>query len=265
MKIENRTFIISGGSSGLGLATAKDLLASKAYVAILDSSAPDDAAFPEPGEKERTLYVKMDVTNTEDVQNAVNRTVEWTKKTGAELGGVINCAGVARNEQIISRKGKTTNLDIWNLVTGVNVTGTYNLTRLALEHLVHVKPEDTPDAERGVIIMVSSEAAFDGQPGQVAYAASKGAIRSMTIPMARDLGRHNIRVVSLAPGPFGTPMLHSLSDPVLAQIKKGALLYPKRFGLPEEFAKTVRWVLETAFINGETLRVTGGGRVPAFL
>lgn len=106
---------------------------------------------------------------------------------------------------------------------------------------------------------------FEGQPGQTAYAASKGAVRSMTLPMARDLARHNVRVVSIAPGPFTTALTGQLSDKVRIAMNKSAVLYPRRYGTPQEFAKTVRWVLECAYVNGETIRLTGGGRIPAFL
>jgi len=166
---------------------------------------------------------------------------------------------------MIDKTGKPHGTDVWDLTMGVNVAGTFHLTRLALEHLVHVKPEDTADGERGVIILVASEAAFEGQPGQTAYAASKGAVRSMTLPMARDLARHHVRVACIAPGPFATPLTGGLSTKVQSALNSAAVLYPKRFGTPGEFAKTVRWILDCAYVNGETIRLTGGGRVPAFL
>ncbi|KAF8074600.1 3-hydroxy-acyl-CoA-dehydrogenase [Lyophyllum atratum] len=261
MKIDNRTFIVSGGCSGLGLATVKDLLEGNAYVAVLDVS-PLPAVLPL---STRCIFVKTDVRDVGQVEAAVKRVVEWTRETGAELGGVINSAGLGRNELLINAKGKPHGTDVWDLTMGVNVAGTFHLTRLALEHLVRVKPEDTPDGERGVIILVASEAAFEGQPGQTAYAASKGAIRSMALPMARDLARHHVRVVAIAPGPFTTPLTGSLSNKVQGALNSAAVLYPKRFGTPGEFAKTVRWALDCAYVNGETIRLTGGGRVPAFL
>ncbi|KAG6855904.1 hypothetical protein H0H87_009507 [Tephrocybe sp. NHM501043] len=248
-------------SSGLGLATAQDLLDGNAYVAVLDV-LPLPSILPSGT---RCIFVKTDLRELSQIEAAVKRVVTWTQETGAELGGVVNSAGLGRNELMINAKGKPHGTDIWDLTMGVNAAGSFNLTRLALEHLVHVKPEDTPDGERGVIILVASVAAFEGQPGQTAYAASKGAIRSMTLPMARDLARHHIRVVAIAPGPFTTPLTGSLSTRVQNALNSNAVLYPKRFGTPGEFAKTVRWALECAYVNGETIKLTGGGRVPAFL
>ncbi|KAF5383657.1 hypothetical protein D9615_003846 [Tricholomella constricta] len=261
MKIENRTFIISGGCSGLGLATAQDLLAGGAYVAILDV-APLPVVLAGSA---KCIFVATDIRNVTQVAAAVTRVAEWTSETGAELGGVVNSAGLGRNELLVNSKGKAHGTDVWDLTMDVNVSGTFHLTRLALEHLVRVKPEDTTDGERGVIILVASEAAFEGQPGQTAYAASKGAIRSMALPMARDLARHHVRVVAIAPGPFTTPLTGTLSQKVQGALNSAAVLYPKRLGTPGEFAKTVRWALECAYVNGETIRLTGGGRVPAFL
>ncbi|KAG6825875.1 hypothetical protein H0H92_002031 [Tricholoma furcatifolium] len=262
-QIENRTFIISGGSSGLGLATAQDLLEGNAYVAVLDIS-PLPAILPQ-GDCDRCIFVKTDLRELAQIEDAVKRVVEWTRETGAELGGVVNSAGLGKNERMVNAKGKAHGTDVWEMTMNINATASFNLTRLALEHLVRVKPEDTPDGERGVIIFVASVAAYEGQPGQVAYAASKGAIRSMTLPMARDLARHHIRVVSIAPGPFATPLLGILSTKVQDSMNAKAVLYPKRFGTPGEFAKTVRWILDCAYVNGETIMLTGGGRVPAFL
>ncbi|KAG5637243.1 hypothetical protein H0H81_005288 [Sphagnurus paluster] len=261
MKIENRTFIISGGSSGLGLATAEDLLAGGAYVALLDIAAPPASLAPSA----RWVFVNTDVREVPQVEAAVKRVVEWTGETGARLGGVVNSAGLGRNELMVNVKGKPAGTDVWDLTMDVNVSGTFYLTRLALEHLIKVAPEDTPDGERGVIFLIASEAAFEGQPGQTAYAASKGALRSMALPMARELARHHVRVVCIAPGPFTTPLTGLLSDRVRAGLHASSVLYPRRFGTPEEFAKTVRWVLECAYVNGETVRLTGGARVPAFL
>ncbi|KAG6859320.1 hypothetical protein C0995_009728, partial [Termitomyces sp. Mi166 len=234
MKIENRTFIVSGGSSGLGLATVQDLLEGNAYVAVVDI-APLPAVL-QPNTK--CMYVQTDLRDLDQVEKAVNSIISWTKATGAELGGVINSAGLGRNELMINAKGKPHETAVWDLTMGTNVTGSFNLTRLALEHLVRVEPENTPDGERGVIILIASEAAFNGPTTLTAYAASKGAIRSMTLPMARDLARHHVRVVSIAPGPFTTPLTDTFSTKVQTGLHNKAVLYPKRFGVPSEFAKT---------------------------
>lgn len=163
----------------------------------------------------------------------------------------------------------------------MNLTGTFNLTRLAVKHLINVPAEEGADGERGVIIMVGSTVAVsfpcpskapisflpsttqnEGQQGQIAYAASKGAIRSMTLPMARDLSRHSIRVVTISPSPFITPMTSQFTPATAHNIQSQGLLFPKRYGLPCEFAKTVRWILECPYVNGETIDLTGGTRVP---
>ncbi|KAJ3756196.1 3-hydroxyacyl-CoA dehydrogenase [Lentinula raphanica] len=321
MKISNRTFVVSGGSSGLGLATVKDLLHGHAYVAVLDlSPLPPGFATDEEGSSDnvkqaRLLFVKTDVTREDEVEYAVDRVVDWSKSTGAHLGGVINGAGTAAAELTINRGGQPHSTRTWDRVLGVNLTGTFHLTRMVAKHLVTVPREyelpkaegdigkddaTVTDGERGVIIMVASTVAYEGQAGQIAYAASKGAIRSMTLPMARDMSRYGVRVVSIAPGPFKTPMtgmsFHTCILSVISitgllglpagttsdhlpdatpcgqfsrtmtdRLEKEAVLFPKRYGTPDEFAATVRWILECSYVNGETLKLTGGARVPAML
>jgi len=174
---------------------------------------------------------------------------------------------------------------VWNFVLGINLTGTFNLTRLACKYLVKVPPEG-PDGERGVVVMVASSAAvrprfvphrstpladimpvvsqFEGQPGQTAYTATKGALVSMTLPMARDLERFGIRVVTVAPGAFITPMSNVMTKKVKESISRD-LLFPRRMGEPHEFAQTVKWVLECPYVNGETIRLSGGSRLPGKL
>lgn len=228
MKIENRTFIVSGGfvkvvrayypvsdisrsSSGLGLATVRDLASYNAYISIVDRSPP-----PTDLPASRVKFFETNITEVDQIERAVESTVAWTKETGAVLGGVINCAGVGTAGKIIDAHNEPHSLDLWNFTLAVNLTGTFNLTRLALKHLVKVQKEDGGHGERGVVIMVSSVAAvgvsllqctlsnslrlsgrqYEGQVGQTAYSATKGAVRSMTLPLARDLGRHAIRVVT---------------------------------------------------------------------
>lgn len=147
----------------------------------------------------------------------------------------------------------------------VNLTGSFNLTRLVLEHLIKVDPEPGSDGERGVVIFVSSAAAFEGQPGQTAYAATKGALRSMTLPMARDLARHAIRVVTVAPGVFDSSMTANFPVKARRSLENEGIVYPKRFGQPEEFSRTVRWILDCPYVNGETIRLSGAGRLPGKL
>ncbi|KAJ7498053.1 3-hydroxyacyl-CoA dehydrogenase [Mycena galericulata] len=260
MKLAGRTFIVSGGSSGLGLATVEDLISANAYISILDRSPPP-AELP----TSRVKFFETDITKVEEIERAVDGTVEWTVVTEAPLGGVINCAGVGTAAKIIDVDNEPHSLDLWDFTLAVNLTGTFNLTRLALRHLVKVAPEDGPDGERGVIVLVSSAAAFEGQPGQTAYAATKGAMRSMALPMARDLSRHAVRAVTVAPGVFKSNMTDLMSEKTRRSLTNEGIAYPRRFGQPHEFAQTVRWILECPYVNGETIRLSGAGRLPGKL
>ncbi|PPQ71889.1 hypothetical protein CVT24_006863 [Panaeolus cyanescens] len=261
MKVENRTFVVSGGSSGLGLATVQDLLEQGAYVSILDRSPPPESIKSSP----KVKFYETDITVHDQVAAAVNGTVEWVSATKAPLGGVVNSAGVGTAAKIIDSSGQPHSLDLWDFAIAVNLTGSFNLTRLVLEHLVKVEPEATSDGERGVVIFVASAAAYEGQPGQVAYSASKGALRSMTLPMARDLARYSIRVVTIAPGVFDSNMTANFPAKTRRSLENEGIIYPKRFGQPYEFARTIRWILDTPYINGETVRLSGAGRLPGKL
>ncbi|GLB43268.1 putative short-chain dehydrogenases reductases (SDR) family protein [Lyophyllum shimeji] len=262
MKIENRTFIVSGGSSGLGMATVQDLLTSNAFIAILDRSPPpEDANLP----SSRVKFLQTDITDLSQIQAAVDATVAWTAETRAPLGGVINCAGVGTAAKIIDAHNNPHSLDLWDFTLSVNLTGSFNLTRLALPHLIKVEPEDTPDGERGVVVFVSSAAAFEGQPGQSAYSATKGALRSMTLPMARDLARHAIRVVTIAPGVFASNMTANFPGKTRKSLENDGVVYPRRFGHPTEFARTVEWGGEVACeALGVKVYSSGGANVLLF-
>ncbi|KAF8517949.1 3-hydroxy-acyl-CoA-dehydrogenase [Hysterangium stoloniferum] len=258
MKIADRTFIVSGGSSGLGLATVETLLASGAYVSILDLSAPPSSQDPS-----HTAFFQTDISKTADVARAVEGTVAWAEKTGALLGGVVNAAGVGTVGKVVDARGDPLSLGLFEFTLAVNVVGTFDLTRLACKHLIHVPPEGE-DGERGVIIMVSSAAAFEAQPGQAAYAASKGAVSSMTLPMARDLGRYGIRVNTVAPGTFESAMTARMPEKTRRSLDRETV-FPRRFGNPPEFGETVKWMIECPFVNGETVRLSGAGRLPGKL
>ncbi|KAH7065503.1 short-chain dehydrogenase/reductase-like protein SDR [Macrophomina phaseolina] len=251
MQIPNRLFIISGGASGLGLATVKLLHSQGAYVSILDmnSSAGEDLV-KELGEQ-RARFFETDVTDTDNIAN------------GLPLGGVLAGAGVGFPGLIISHKNEPLPLSSFDMVISINIRGTVDLIRQVLPHLTQNEPYG-PDNERGVIIMVSSAAAFDGQMGQVAYAASKGAVRSMTLPMARDLSRFGIRVVTLAPSLFESNMTAVLSDKVRKSLER-VMEFPKRAGKPEEFARTVKDAIENGMLNGEVIRLDGAMRMPSKL
>ncbi|PCH05259.1 Short-chain dehydrogenase/reductase SDR [Penicillium occitanis (nom. inval.)] len=212
MKPAGRTFIISGGCSGLGLATARDLHQAGAYVALLDVNADAGSAVIQELGEQRAKFLQADVTDTSSLETAVNSTVEWIKQTGSVLAGVVAAAGVGLPAKIYdARTESPVEMSSIDFVLNINIRGTIDLIRLSVPHMVKNTPL-TEDGERGVIIMVSSAAAFDGQPGQVAYAASKGAVASMTLPLARDLARYGIRAVTIAPSLFDSAMTRQLSD-----------------------------------------------------
>ncbi|EIN05571.1 3-hydroxyacyl-CoA dehydrogenase [Punctularia strigosozonata HHB-11173 SS5] len=275
MRISRRTFVISGGSSGLGLATAQNLLEAGAYISVLDLNPPPEQLHIQSGSScqeynARVKYFETDITSLSDIERAVAGTVQWFKDSGAPLGGVINCAGVGLPSKILDYKKEPHPLDRWEFVMAVNLTGSFNLTRLCLPHLASVEPElpteetrdtSSADGERGVVVFASSAAAYEGQPGQTSYSASKGALVSMTLPMARDLADYGIRVVAIAPSMFESPMTDKMKPKVRESLRK-ELVFPKRFGRPQDFAQTVRWIIECAYINGETIRLNGGTRMP---
>lgn len=266
MIIEGRTFIISGGASGLGLATAHLLTAKGGYVSILDLPRTDqDALFTSftsiSNFSARVKFFPCDVTSSESISTAIAGTAEWIKQTHADLGGIIACAGISWPAKIIDRDGNPMDMSTSKKVINVNVFGTLDLIRLALPHLVTVPPHG-PDGERGAVIMVASSAAFDGQPGQVSYAASKGAIRSATLPMARDLARYGVRVVSIAPSLFDTNMTKGMGGKVRDSLVR-VMEWPKRAGRGEEFAHLVGAVVENPMMNGECIRLDGAVRMPS--
>ncbi|KZS94367.1 putative 3-hydroxyacyl-CoA dehydrogenase [Sistotremastrum niveocremeum HHB9708] len=257
MKISDRTFIISGGSAGLGLATVENLHEAGAYLAVLDLKPSRNSFEGLP----RVAFFKTNITKTEEIQEAVDKAAEWAAKNNAPLGGVIHCAGVGTAAKVVESDGRPHSLELWNFTLGINLTGTFNLSRLVCPHLIKVAPEG-PDEERGVIVMVASSAAFEGQPGQTAYAASKGAIRSMTLPMARDLGRYGIRVNTIAPSAFASDMTARMPPKTKASLER-EMIFPRRMGQGPEFAQTVKWILECPYANGDTYRLSAGSRMPA--
>ena len=280
MKPSNRTFVISGGCSGLGLATAKNLHADGAYVALLDINA-------EAGEKVvkdfggRAKFFEVDVRDSDSIAKAIEGTAQWVKQTGMEIGGLIPAAGVGfpakvecfiatiftlqsilTNVQLIDgRTGKPTPMDSIDFVLNVNLRGTIDLIRQTLPHMINVKPLP-PDGERGVIIMVASSAAFDGQPGQVSYAASKGGVASLTLPLSRDLARYGIRAVTIAPALFESAMTARMGDKVRKSLER-VMEFPVRAGKPEEFASLARQIVENGMLNGTVVRLDGAMRMPS--
>ncbi|OCK82294.1 3-hydroxyacyl-CoA dehydrogenase type-2 [Lepidopterella palustris CBS 459.81] len=262
MKPENRTFIISGGVSGLGLATARDLHSAGAYVSLLDINANVGATIVrELGERAR--FFETDVSDTKSIEAAIKGTVKWVEETGKAIGGVVAGAGVGTPGLIIDKKNEPLSLSSLDFVLSINLRGTIDLIRQTLPYITTNKPS-SPDGERGVIIMISSSAAFDGQMGQIAYAASKGAIASLTLPLARDLSKYGIRAVTIAPSLFESNMTKMLGPKVKLSLEK-VMEFPKRAGQPEEFARLVRECVENEMLNGTVLRLDGAMRMPSKL
>ena len=254
MRIDGSTILVSGGSSGLGNACALLFLRMGAKVILMDIAAPEESMLATAVGK--CIYVRADVTKEADVSFAVS---EGVRQFGALTGAVI-CAGVLHSERTLGRDGPAS-LEAFRRVIEINLIGTFNVLRLSAEAIAKNEIEE-PVSERGVIVMTSSIAAFDGQIGQSAYAASKGGVASMTLPIARELGRVGIRVVSIAPGVFETPMMEVAPDKV-RQSLLDETAFPKRFGDPAEFASAVQHVMENPMFNGCTLRLDAGLRMPA--
>jgi NAD(P)-dependent dehydrogenase (short-subunit alcohol dehydrogenase family) len=249
MQIQDNVFIVTGGASGLGAATARMLTAAGASVVLADVQAEAGAAL---AAELNGQFVKCDVTSEADGQAVVAAALAL-----GTLRGLVNCAGIAPGIKTIGKDGPHP-LEQFQRVVGINLVGTFNMARLAAEAMS--KNAATEQGERGVIINTASVAAFDGQMGQVAYAASKAGVAGMTLPMARDLSRNGIRVMTIAPGIFETPML--LGMPAEVQDALGKMVpFPSRLGKPSEYAQLVRAILENVMLNGETIRLDGAIRM----
>ena len=253
MNIQGKGALITGGASGLGRATVEALHASGAGVVIMDLPHSQGEAFAkELGDRAR--FAPTDVTDTEQVSAAVATAVE-------AFGGVhivVNCAGIGWAQRTVDRNGPH-DLGAFETVIRINLIGTFNVIRLAAAQMARNTPNR--EGERGVIVNTASAAAFDGQIGQAAYAASKGGVVSLTLPIARDLASVGVRVMTIAPGTFDTPMLAMLPDEH-RQALAAQIPFPSRLGRPAEFAALVRHIVENAYLNGETIRLDGSLRMP---
>ncbi|VBB71462.1 Putative 3-hydroxyacyl-CoA dehydrogenase [Podospora comata] len=264
MKIDGRSFVISGGASGLGLATARTLISSGASVAILDLNEETGAkAVTSLGGAPSAKFFPCDVSSTDSVSSAVSAVTSWINEIGKPLAGIIPAAGVGAPGLILDKRLNPVSLDSIDFVLNINLRGTLDITRQFLPLLAKSEPYG-PDKERGVVVMVASSAAFEGQMGQVAYSASKGAVASMTLPMARDLARFGIRVVTIAPSMFDSAMTAMMSDKVREGLQK-AMEFPARAGQPEEFASLVKQTIENVMLNGVVIRLDGATRMPSKL
>ena len=252
MQLKGSTFIVTGGASGLGEASARALAAGGANVVIADMQADrGESVAKELGTS--TRFVKCDVTSEADAKSAVDAAL----KNFGGLQGLVNCAGIGGAEKTVGKEGPHA-LASFARIININLIGTFNMIRLAADAMVKGQPN--AGGERGVIVNTASVAAFDGQIGQAAYSASKGGIVGMTLPIARDLARSGIRVMTIAPGIFATPMLKGLPQEV--QDSLGAQVpFPSRLGQPDEYAALVRHIVENAMLNGEVIRLDGAIRM----
>lgn len=254
MDIRDKVFLVSGGASGLGAATAHMLVEAGARVVLADLNAQAlGVQLDKLGANARAMVV--DVTQEASAQAAVNASIE---AFGA-LHGLVNCAGIVGAQKILGKEGPH-DLDSFRRVIDVNLIGSFNLLRLASAAISASAAEE--GGERGVIINTASVAAYDGQIGQAAYAASKGAIVSMTLPAARELARFGIRVMTIAPGIFETPMMAGMPSQVRESLAAG-VPFPPRLGRPEEYAALVRHIIENPMLNGEVIRLDGALRMAA--
>ncbi len=249
MEIKNKVFIVTGGASGLGAGTARMLVAEGANVVLAD--VQDEAGEKLAAELGQT-YVHCDVTQEADGQAVVAAAL----RAGA-LFGLVNCAGVAPASRIVGKNGPHA-LDLFQKVVMINLVGTFNMSRLAAAAMSENQPE--PTGERGVLINTASVAAYDGQIGQAAYAASKAGVVGMTLPVARDLAKTGIRCVTIAPGIFGTPMVFGMPQEVQDSLA-ASIPFPSRLGRPEDYAKLVNSIITNEMINGETIRLDGAIRM----
>ena len=251
MQIQNQVFLVAGGGSGLGAATARMLALAGGKVVVADVSPTGEALARELGTDAR--FARTDVTDEASTQAAVDLCV---CAFGA-IHGAVNCAGVAPAERVVGKSGPH-GLASFERAIRINLVGTFNVIRLASAKMSAQPP--LASGERGVIVNTSSVASMDGQVGQAAYAASKAGVNGMTLPIARELARFGIRVMTIAPGIFDTPMLAGMSDEIRASL--GAQIpFPSRLGRPEEYAALVRHIIENEVLNGEVIRLDGAIRM----
>ncbi|CAN7789267.1 3-hydroxyacyl-CoA dehydrogenase [Caballeronia sp. LjRoot34] len=249
MNIEGKVFVVTGGASGLGEGAARMLAAGGGKVVIADMQVDKgEAVAKEIG----GAFVKCDVSSEAD-----GRAVVAVALSLGKIMGLINCAGIAQAEKTVGKSGPHT-LSLFAKTVTVNLVGTFNMIRLAADAMSKNEPE--PTGERGVLISTASVAAYDGQIGQAAYAASKGGVVGMTLPIARDLAKNGIRNMTIAPGIFGTPMVFGMPQAVQDSLAAG-IPFPSRLGTPQDYAKLVKHIVENDMLNGEVIRLDGAVRL----
>ena len=252
MEIAGKSFIVTGAASGLGETTARMLVERGASVVIADINPRGADVAAELGQQ-NAVFVATDVTQEPDGQRAV----ETAKSRFGGVHGLVNCAGIAPGERIVGRDGPHS-LDNFSRTITINLVGTFNMLRLAAAAMTANAP--FADGERGIIINTASAAAFEGQIGQAGYAASKAGVAGLTLPAARELARFGIRVMTIAPGLFMTPMMEGFS-PEVRESLASTVLFPQRLGRPEEYAQLVAAIITQPMLNGETIRLDGALRM----
>jgi NAD(P)-dependent dehydrogenase (short-subunit alcohol dehydrogenase family) len=251
MKLSGSVALVTGGASGLGAATVRRLVADGARVVIVDR---DETHGPKLASELGQVFAKADVTDAAQIEAAIAQATAL-----GPLRVVVSCAGVGWASRTLDKTGKPHDLDLFKTVIGVNLVGTFNVLRLGASAIAKTDPLE--HGERGVIVNTASVAAFDGQIGQLAYASSKAGVVGMTLPAARDLAPVGIRVVTIAPGIFDTPMLGALPEDKRAALAAD-VVFPKRLGSPDEYGAMVSAIVANGYLNGETIRLDGSLRMP---
>ncbi|MFT0773337.1 SDR family NAD(P)-dependent oxidoreductase [Psychrobacter aquimaris] len=262
MQVKENSFLVTGGASGLGESVARAIVEQGGNVVIADlNESAGQALVAELGNSAR--FVRCDITNGDEVQSAV----EMAESAFGGLQGSINCAGIVVVQKLLDRDNNPADLEAFSRGVNINLVGSFNVARLVAASIAkriasdgtagdHVKNS----IDQGVIINTASIAAFDGQIGQASYSSSKAGVVGLTLPLARELARHGIRVMTIAPGVFATPMMDSIPEKAREQLEAG-VPYPKRLGAPNEFAKLVTHIIDNAYLNGEVIRLDGAIRM----
>ena len=262
MQVKENSFLVTGGASGLGESVARAIVDQGGNVVIADlNKTAGQALVAELGDSAR--FVRCDITNGDEVQSAV----EMAESAFGGLQGSINCAGIVVVQKLLDRDNNPADLEAFSRGVNINLVGSFNVARLVAASIAkRIANESSADtnaeknADQGIIINTASIAAFDGQVGQASYSSSKAGVVGLTLPLARELARHGIRVMTIAPGVFATPMMDTIPEKAREQLEAG-VPYPKRLGAPNEFAKLVTHIIDNAYLNGEVIRLDGAIRM----
>ncbi|MGP4733731.1 MULTISPECIES: SDR family NAD(P)-dependent oxidoreductase [unclassified Psychrobacter] len=263
MQVKENSFLVTGGASGLGESVARAIVGQGGNVVIADlNETAGQALVAELGDSAR--FVRCDITNGDEVQSAV----EMAESAFGGLQGSINCAGIVVVQKLLDRDNNPADLEAFSRGVNINLVGSFNVARLVAASIAKRLANDSSaeksnqekNIDQGIIINTASIAAFDGQVGQASYSSSKAGVVGLTLPLARELARHGIRVMAIAPGVFATPMMDSIPEKAREQLEAG-VPYPKRLGAPNEFAKLVTHIIDNAYLNGEVIRLDGAIRM----